>query len=215
MSYQRLTMKKFLEELKNLRIDLNKINVIVDIGAEDGSDSIELSKEIPGAFCYAVEGLKENYDKYLKRLENKNIKSFNAVILDYDGKIGFHEKNDSGVHGVFRSHWSHTIKIHETDCYRFDTFISKYNLPIPDLVKLDVEGASYEVIKGFGEVLDKVKIIQIETETKYLFLGQRLQNEVFEILNKNHFKEFYNMNCCDGQYDSIFVNEKYMDWLTS
>lgn len=213
MKYQRLTMKKFVRELKNLKINLDKIKVIAEIGAEDGADLIELAGHMPHALCYAIEGLKDNYDKHFEYLSRKNIKSYNVVISDYDGKIDFYEKEDPGVHGIFRSHWSPTIKKHRITCYRFDTFIAKTGLPIPDMVKIDVEGASYEVIKGFGEVLKKVKVIQLESETKTLFFGQKTQNDVFNLLNENYFKEFYNMRCCEAQYDSIFVNKKYEGWL--
>ncbi len=100
-------------------------------------------------------------------------------------------------------------KKHTSNCHRFDTFITENKLPIPDLVKIDVEGASFEVLNGFGEFLEEVKIIQIETETKVLFTGQKLQARVIDLLKESHFSEIFRMKCCDGQYDSIFVNKKY------
>ena len=157
-------MDKFVEVLVDYGINKDKIRVIADIGAEDGSDSVALMKFFPHASFFLIEGLKENYEGYLKNLNNVN--SFHAVITDYDGEIDFNENQTQGLHSIYQSHWSPVKKKHKSTCYRFDTFLVKNHLPVPDLVKIDVEGASFEAIRGFGEFLDKVKIIQIETETE-------------------------------------------------
>jgi len=213
MAYARLSMSDFLKILNRAQINLKHIEVIAEIGALDGSDSLELKKNVPHAFCYLIEGLKKNYETHLKDL--KNVMTFNLVIANFNGTINYYEKEDQGIHGIFRSHWSKTKEVQRVPCSRFDTFIINHSLPCPDLVKIDTEGASYEVLIGFGEILRKVKIIQLETETLPLFPGQKLQHEVYGLLRGFQFENIYEMKCCEGQYDAIFINTDYKKWLCS
>ncbi len=104
MKFQRLIMREFVEVLVDFRINLEEINVIAEIGAQDGLDSIELLKCFPHAYSYSIDGLKENYDRYLKNLEN--IHCFHAVISDFDGDIDFFENHTQGLHSIYPSNWS-------------------------------------------------------------------------------------------------------------
>ena len=43
------------------------------------------------------------------------------------------------------------------------------NLPIPDLLKIDVEGAEYDVLLGLGDISQKVKGIVMEVHSTVLW----------------------------------------------
>ena len=60
-----------------------------------------------------------------------------------------------------------------------------------DLVKIDVEGYSYEVLKSFGDQIRKIKIMHLEVEHYPFWVGQKLYKEVAELLRSYNFEECY------------------------
>jgi len=62
-----------------------------------------------------------------------------------------------------------------------DELISNFNLPIPDYIKLDVDGLEHLILRGGINTLTKIKSILVEVNTS--FLSQ--SNEVNEILRQS------------------------------
>jgi len=56
--------------------------------------------------------------------------------------------------------------------------MKKYNIPNIDMLKIDVEGATYDLLLSLEENLSNIKIMHIETETYPFFEGQTLHNDV-------------------------------------
>ena len=83
------------------------------------------------------------------------------------------------------------------------------------MVKIDVEGATYQVLHGFGEMLKETKIMHIETETYPFFQGQKLHDEVVKFLLDNNFTMIdlggVNIIGDNKQYDSVWINNKYYE----
>jgi len=76
-----ITMDDFYLQI-NKFIDSKEIKTIIDAGTMDGGDAIYFKNKYPYSNVYAIEGLPDNYNKYL--LSNKNIIGINAVIANYD-----------------------------------------------------------------------------------------------------------------------------------
>lgn len=91
------------------------------------------------------------------------------------------------------------------------TLCKDYNLEFIDVIKIDVEGATYEVLKGMGDLLSTIKIMHIETETIQYFQGQKLHQEVIELLEENNFSMIDSTSCSIGsgaQCDSVWINNR-------
>lgn len=199
-------MSRFIELIKyNLVVET--INVIFEIGSMDGKDAILLKESFPKAIVYAFEGLEENYNLFLKDLQG--IQTFNTVIFNYNGEITYHKKNINGIHGVFdRGEIYGTQKI-KTKCKRIDTICKELKISNIDIVKIDVEGATYEVLEGFGDILQTVKIMHLETEEIEFFKNQKLDIDVNRFLIQREFKCLEKQGCVitenKKQYDSVWV----------
>lgn len=52
----------------------------------------------------------------------------------------------------------------EVNCLRLDDWITQSHVPVPDLVKIDAEGHEYQILKGFGQLLEQrlVELIAFE-----------------------------------------------------
>ena len=60
-----------------------------------------------------------------------------------------------------------------------------------DLVKIDVEGATYEVLESFGSDINKLKFIHLEAEYVQFWQNQKLYSDVSNLLLGYGFKEAY------------------------
>lgn len=53
-------------------------------------------------------------------------------------------------------------EIHEVPARRLDTVVATESLPRPDVVKIDVEGAEYDVLEGMRETIESVRTLYCE-----------------------------------------------------
>lgn len=156
--------------------------VIIDCGAHIGLASIYFSKKYPRGEIYAYEA-----DAAIAKMLAENIKSFGlknvtvfekAVWIDNDGVLFESTNDDSG----------YISNIENVDCRRIPSIRLKSiiaNKEI-DLLKLDIEGAEYEVIADCDSVLKNVKKIIIEVH-KFRDLNGSL-GDILGILEKNNFE---------------------------
>ncbi len=137
--------------------------VIIDAGSNVGLFSILFASAFPDAMIVALEPEKENYELLLKNTSGyKNIICLNKglwsktaklqVIFGEDGEWGFRVNEivngeGEGVEGI-----------------SINDIVKKYHLRIIDLLKMDIEGSEYEVLKnGNRDWLDICEGIVIET----------------------------------------------------
>jgi len=207
-----ITMPTFIEVVKKYFND-DEINTIIEVGAMDCKDSLYFKEIFSNANVYCIEGLPDNYQNYIKDLTT--IKHYNTIITNFDGQINFHKKNINGIHSIFdRGTTYGNIILENQKCLSLKTFCKNENINKIDLMKIDVEGATYEVLEGMGNLLHTIKIMHIETETYPFFIGQKLHDEVCDFLTRNNFTliKLSEVFIVDKhkQHDSIWVNNLFL-----
>lgn len=73
-----------------------------------------------------------------------------------------------------------------------------------DILKIDVEGLSFEVIQSFGEKIKKVKVIHIENEHIPVWIGQKVYSDVEKILIESEFI-LLSIKSAWPQTDSVWI----------
>lgn len=192
------------------------IKVIVEIGSLNGNDARYLQKRFPDAAVYAIEGLRENYNQFMKGRED-GLHYINAVVADRDGQTPYHIKNVNGIHGIFDRGKKYGTRVRQEDCYTMSSLREVYEIPNIDMMKIDVEGATLEVLEGMEADLEKVSIMHLETESVQYFQGQRLHPEVAGWLQERGWKllEKKALRIMDGvQYDTVWINPARANDLT-
>jgi FkbM family methyltransferase len=88
------------------------------------------------------------------------------------------------------------------------TLVKMINKDI-DVCKIDVEGATYEVLDSFGDELNKIKTIHVECEHRPVWINQKLYDEVSQFLIDKGYKQVYFSYCNNDtlQSDSIWVQQ--------
>jgi FkbM family methyltransferase len=69
------------------------------------------------------------------------------------------------------------------ECTRYDTLYHRETVPLPDAIKIDVQGFEYEVLLGFGDLLDQCLGIELESHFYPLYRNQKLLYEVIDLLS--------------------------------
>ena len=83
-----------------------------------------------------------------------------------------------------------------------DTIVKERNLPAPDLIKIDVQGAEIDVLKGATETLKSVTDLILEAQVVEYNKGAPLRDEVISYVESIGFKlvAFFCNNGPDGDY---------------
>lgn len=183
------SMQIFAEILNKL-----KPKVVWDIGANSGTYGILAKALNADSKVYffepipkAVEMIVEN-----RKLNNFNVEVFQLALGDYNGKgkIYFGKGTDFATSVTVNKNLlgdGLAVDSMEISVMRAETLMEKFALPMPELVKLDVETYEFEVLKGFGTT----------PFNDCIFLIEILSNELAEKLISffpNEKYDFYNIN---------------------
>ena len=153
--------------------------VIFDIGGNIGITSIYLASIFPEAKIYTFEPLPENFEILKKNIQNyKNIEAFNIGLGSKNGNFKVYLTEDSENFGGF-SFYTDPVT------YSSDTFVScevksvneiikKLQIKSIDLIKIDTEGAEYDILMAIKE--------DFLSQTSWI-TGELHGNQDFELLN--------------------------------
>jgi len=132
---------------------VTKASVFFDIGAHSGFYTLLASVLVgPGGKVFAFESLPENV-KYLKKHLQlngiSNVTIIEAAVSDACG-IGTFESGFDNYVGKISLGGSFQVRT-----VGLDELIDKAELPSPDYIKIDVEGAEFLVLSGAEQLLKK------------------------------------------------------------
>jgi FkbM family methyltransferase len=200
-----------------------QIRTIIDIGANEGQFARRINKLLPDAKIYSFEPLKQCRQKMKLMLGNiAKISIFPYAIGDKNGMVQMYkstftpsssllpmEKLHEDLFPYAKYNTIETVEIKKLDDAVQDLYMDK-NI----LIKIDVQGYEDRVLKGGDGIIDKTRLVIIETSFKSLYKGQLLFNDIYSILHRKGFKFFGAedrirdpINGSTLQFDSVFIKE--------
>ncbi|WP_040490037.1 FkbM family methyltransferase [Indibacter alkaliphilus] len=147
---------------------------IIDIGANQGEYSIWAARKAgTNGKVIAFEPMDELFNTLQKNISlNPNYKNViipvKVGLSDRPGKLNLYGKegDNEGVNTLFPTA-SHNILIQEIELSTLDMELEKMKVDKVDFVKLDVEGAELQVLKGSQKTIEKYRpkwLIEINAE---------------------------------------------------
>lgn len=146
----------FYEPWMEKYLKIGEGDVFVDIGAHVGKYTIQASRK--AARVIAIEAYPENYRTLLRNIKINDVDNVEAVnkaawhrretLTFYVGDVSGH---GSLKEGLSDRRYKDTIQV---QAEATDTILRSLNVPRVDWLKIDVEGAEHEVLRGLKETLE-------------------------------------------------------------
>lgn len=163
--------------------------VMIDGGANIGGYSHQLHKHAPeDCQIYAFEPVSDTYDKLVGAVGSmKNVhpikKGLFSESLDKEIKI-YKSHTHSSIYDIQGVNYQ-PIDTKIISLISGDEFAQKNNIDFIDFLKLDLEGAEYDAILGFEELLKSKKIRLIQYEYGYINItSKKLLLDFYQLMNK-------------------------------
>jgi len=194
----------FCKDLLFLKNDLDlNFSTIIDVGAAVGEYSKAASFIFPQAHIYAFEPIPDSF----RKLENlskkiKNIQCFNVALSDSVDVSEFHLNEfsfSSSLLNMTKTHkkifpFTNNETVIKVRTNKLDNVLEDLDLRKPILLKLDVQGAELNVLKGATESLNSIDVIQLEVNFMNFYEGQASIEDIISFLKSFGFSAFLQIN---------------------
>lgn len=201
---------------------LSKHPVVWDVGSRDGDDGVELAERIGSGTESTVVCVEPNPPQAeLIRQTYPQVTVHGVAVSDYEGKSTFvrvisDSKDAVGMSSLDVAN-QHTkgkgpkevITVRVT---RLDKLIAPKQ--IIEIMKVDCEGYSWEVLHGLGDRLQNIKVLHVETEhpefSNWSHEGHKNNEQVQEFMESKGFKLVATEYEWDGIQDQVYINPKLL-----
>lgn len=171
-------------------------DIFFDVGSNLGSYSLIAASTSHNSKVYAFEPSKKAYNRLLENLKlngyGDRIKTFNYAVSDKSSQLGFTDDPRPEI-----SHISYFQKMvsRKVKAVSLDDFISNLSIKKIKLIKIDVEGYEYMVLKGASKILRKsiVDYFLIEIN-KDSFKYKIDPDKIFSFLKSYGYNTYYFRN---------------------
>ena len=153
-------------------------SVIADVGSYDAGDAIRFKLAFRRARVIAFEADADRFSVLSRYADRFGVEACNLAILDQDGPVSWFSAEDDlygkGHRGSQGSIYRQSeamdrafTHVHQSKVpvsvkgARLDTFCMRSGIAAIDLLHMDVQGAEYDVIVGFGHL--RPRLIYLET----------------------------------------------------
>jgi FkbM family methyltransferase len=156
-----------------------EITCVMQVGAEDGYEADKI-RSATGARAVCIDG-----DPKVTSCST-NVAFYRCLVGDEDKMVDFWVNEQSGLSSkIERKDQCEQHVVLEQ--YRIDSLCKTHDIK-PDMLIIDTEGTTLEVLRGAGEILDRIKIIYAEVQTREIRPGVSLFPEVDAFLVERGFK---------------------------
>jgi FkbM family methyltransferase len=176
------------------------VDVFFDIGSRDGRDSKFVKNNLGVKQCHMFECNPEMLD-VCRENTSEDVYLHEFAVWHEDTTLEFHRCQGHidhvGSSSLFKinpefddkdytdpKRWMEPVKVLAK---RVDNLIDQGLLPVPDFMQIDVQGAELSVLQSFGDHLDKVKGMVVETSLKPQYLDAPLHDETIDFLESKGF----------------------------
>lgn len=172
--------------------------VIIDCGAHDGSDSLELARQFPKGIVHAFEPIPDLY----QRLQQKarivpNMRCHQLALADQNGMLDFHVSEGSSDASSSLLEPKDHLQDHPDTVFHktitvqantLDTWAARNNIPNVDLLWLDMQGFELNMMQESKIILDTVSVIHTEVSLTETYKGVALYKDYRHFLEEKGFE---------------------------
>ena len=207
----RRKLRRSIAELKNLNIT----PIYLDVGSAGGLSRLwGYLQELQLIKIISID---------LNNKWGKTHNLINTAIGHIDGKHDFYITRHPGCCSCLEPDRNVVKKYHiekyfevknktTIELKRFDTLVKERACDVPHFIKMDIQGFEYQSLEGFGEYLENVLALELETQFTKMYKGQKTFFELHDFLINNGF-------CLRGieqvNWPSLAKDERVLEWWTN
>ncbi len=195
-------------------------DLVVDVGAHIGKYTIIASKRVgPNGKVVAIEADPDNFDLLSRNIQlNKlsNVVTLNYAVYSEKKRLklylptGKGESSYTKYNTIISDRAQHKDRFLEINADTLDSLLLSNTIRQEKVnwIKIDVEGAEYEVLKGAKDILSKCADIALLIEIHNLSQGSNLYKPIKEFLSLYNFKIEFEEPSDNGERH-IIARKKY------
>ena len=178
--------------ISDLLAELKPTDIFYDIGAHTGIFSCLTGQTITEGQVVAFEPVQININRLRENLRLNNTSAeINPVALSDESKLLEMDvdSNKPGTIGHFKKNIAEESESINTVIG--DDYIQKNNIPLPNVVKIDVEGVECKVLRGLENHLTECRLIYAEARDDFLQKYGDSEKELVGMLQDMGFEVEY------------------------
>jgi len=191
---------------------------IVEAGAHDGTDTLELRRNIPGCTVHAFEPVPEVFARLTSRTKHDaQIRRYNMALGDVSSTMqmtvssGASDASSSLLKPKEHLVVNPDVSFHSVisvPVVTLDEWMQQQGVSHIDFLWLDLQGYELPALKGSRKTLESVRAIQVEVNLIEVFEGCALYHQVREWLIAQGFKVHTVDFPYENQGDVLFVRDR-------
>lgn len=200
-------------------IDPAAISLVLEIGSRDCIDALDLSRFYK-AHVYAFECNPQAIEICRHNIgTNPNITLVPFAAWNETTQLTFYptipggELCVIGTSSLFKFDPQGPVRNSQlqgevtVEAVRLDEWLASKEISKVDLVCIDAQGATLQVLQGLEGALPKIKYIIAEAEFQRFYLGEALYPEIVQYLSQHGFEMVTQINHHGLYADVLFINE--------
>lgn len=180
--------------------------IVFDIGAHHGNYARLLTNHLIVDKCYCFEPFPESYTTLQRNLQGNKFLTFPLAISDVRGTADFYanqfeETNSLLAASVTNSQIDQLLDLREkikVEVDTVDSFCEQHQVREIDVLKIDTQGNTFQVLKGAETMIrnGRIGIIQCEVEFLEIYKEEKLYHHIAAFLDDCGYKLFsiYNLH---------------------
>jgi FkbM family methyltransferase len=190
--YPRYAFNRLHEKSMTLRMieDFAQARCFVDLGANLGYYTCLAAHFMPAGHIFSFEMDADSYcmlvtNAALNRTDTA-VEPFQVAVSDSSGTLSYFRPPDQSLPGLslYQARQSEEQIQVEVQAITLDDFFSSRAVR-PDLVKMDVEGAELDVLRGMTTLLPHISKLYLEVHPALLAAAGQSFGEIYEMLSRD------------------------------
>lgn len=184
---------------------------MVELGSRDGHDAAAISKMFEADRTVVIEANPYCHEAILATYPT--FECYNLAIAAESGRTGFwavtaeHGEVLLGQSSLrYKPSYDRLAQRIVVDALTMDDFVQANNIDSIAAMKIDVEGATYEVLMGFSKIR-MARLLHVESEHKEFWPGQKLYEDTVEVLEESGFEQVFFAPAWTDQSDTIWLRK--------
>lgn len=198
--------------MHNLRHFTDKFGgTVVEVGSRDGHNAREIADIFRARRVVTIEANPECYADIER--DYPQFENYNVAISNVCGTLDFYKVDHS--HGetllgqsslLYKESYDNIATKISVPALTMDEFVERRGIGKIEVMKIDVEGATYEVLEGFSKIR-MTRLLHIESEHREFWHGQHLYEDTANFMTQAGYEQVYFAPVWTDQSDSIWLRK--------